>query len=156
MTNVSTAFKQAVNAQETGQAFIILLTIDHPDFTVPIRVSSDGVNTESRMDTFIAFPFDLRLPNDSEDSPPRAKLVIDNVSREIILALRAINSPPTILMELVLSSNPDQVERDFPDFELAKVDYDAFTVSGDLTQEPFLNEPYPGDGFIPSKFPGLF
>jgi len=153
---VSANFKTEVFKQETSECFILLVTIDHADLSVPIRVSSDGVDTISRLNTFVSFPFDITLPSDSEDGPPVAKLVIDNVDRQIVQAVRSISSPPSVLMEIVLASDVETVEVDWPDFELIDVDYDALTVSGLLTQERFESEPYPHLKFTPGNFPGLF
>ncbi len=46
---VSDKFKQAAYAQETGEAPLVLLTIDHPDMAAPIRVTSDPANTYRRI-----------------------------------------------------------------------------------------------------------
>jgi len=153
---VSNTFKTEVFKQETSECFILLVTIDHADLSVPIRVSSDGVDTISRSNTFVSFPFDITLPTDSDEGPPTAKLVIDNVDRQIVQAVRSISSAPSVLMELVLASDLETVEIDWPDFELINVDYDALTVSGVLTQERFTAEPYPSVKFTPGNFPGLF
>ena len=40
--------------------------------------------------------------------------------------------------------------------KLQNIEYNADTISGDLTIESFMNEPFPGDSFQPSLFPGLF
>ena len=154
--SVSTTFKQAVAAQETGEAFLVLLTISHADLAAPIRVSSDAVNTTSRGETYVAFPFDLSLPDDNQSSAPRARLTIDNVDRQIVEAIRQIQSPPTVQLVVVLSSDPDTVEAEFPAFKLRSVEVDILTVRGDLTIELFEDEPYPAGSFVPSAFPGLF
>jgi len=153
---VSDTFKKEVFKQETGECFILLLTIDHVDLEDPIRTSSDGVDTVSRGETFVSFPFEISLPSDSDESPPESKIVIDNVDREIVQALRSISSAPSVLMEIILASDPETVEIDWPDFELINVDYDALTVEGILTQERFTAEPYPYLKFTPGNFPGLF
>lgn len=154
--SVSLTARQALYAQETGEAFLVLLTIDHANLASPIRVSSDAVDTVSRGDTYIAFPFRLSLPDDSDDRPPRARLTIDNVDRTIVQTLRQISSAPTVLIEAVRGADPGTVEAAFPDFELANARYDALTVQGDLTLESFLHEPYPAERFTPADFPGLF
>lgn len=154
MTSLS--MKNAVNAQETTEAFIILITIDHDDLVTPIRVSSDGVNTTSRSNIYVAYPFDITLPTDDGSTPPSAKLIIDNVSREIGQTIRSILSPPSVTIEIVLSSDPDTVESSFPFFELSEVEYNALTVSGTLTIPNLAIEPYPAESFIPSTHPGLF
>lgn len=155
-SSVSDTFKEEVFKQETSECFILLVTIDHDDLTEPIRVTSDGTSTTSRSDLFVSYPFQLDLPIDSDESPPISKLVIDNVDRVIVEAIRSISSPPSVLLEMVLASDVDTVELAWNDFELVNADYDELTVSGDLTQEKFLAEPYPYLKFTPGNFPGLF
>ena len=150
------ATRQAVFASQTGEAFLCLVTLDHPELAQPVRVSSDAVDTVSRGDTFVALPFAIALPEDSEARPPRSRLKIDNVDRKIVETLRAISSAPSVLIELVRGADPDTVEASFPDFTLREAGYDVLTVEGDLTLEDFLTEPYPAGIFSPAHFRGLF
>jgi len=154
--DLSLTARQAINAPETGEAFIILLTLDHPDLAAPIRVSSDAVDTVSRGNSFVAFPFDLSLPDDTDGRPPRAKLRIDNVDRRIVRAIRSIPSPPSVLIEIVRGADPDAIEAAFPDFQMRDIGYDALVVEGALTLEELNGEPYPARIFSPADFPGLF
>ena len=154
--SISLTAKQAINAPETSEAFIILLTIDHSDLAAPIRVSSDAVDTVSRGNSFVAFPFDLSLPDDTDDRPPRAKLKIDNVDRRIVQSIRTSSSSPSVLIEIVRGSDPDTVEAAFPDFQMRDIGYDALVVEGALTLEELTGEPYPARIFSPAAFPGLF
>ena len=147
---------EAVNAQETTEAFIVLLTIDHNDLATPIRLTSDGVNTTSMGNTYLSYPFEISLPEDDGLSPPVARLTIDNVSREIGQVIKAISTPPDVTIEIVLSSDFDTVEASFPFFQLTDVDYDALTVTGALTIQNLSMEPYPAESFTPSSHPGLF
>lgn len=153
---LSTAAVRAAFAQETDKVFLVLLTIDHAAMPAPIRVTSDGVNTVSRGNTFVPFPFELELPEADAEREPRARLRICNVDRQIVITVRSLSTPPTVLMEVVLADTPDTVEAEFPAFELRRADYDVLLVEGDLTQESFLDEPYPGDQFTPATFPGIF
>lgn len=148
--------RRAVHAAETEEAFLVLLTLSHDDLSEPIRVTSDAVDTISRGETFVAFPFDLSLPDDDEGHAPRARLAIDNVGREIVQAVRALASPPTVLMEIVRAAEPDTVEARFADFRLTNVTYDAHLVQGELSVEDFTTEPFPANVFSPGGFPGLF
>ena len=153
---VSDAFKAAVFAQETGEAFLTLLTIDHDDLADPIRLSSDGVDTTSNGETFVAFPFRFVAPPMAPDKDPFARLEVDNVSREIIEAVRGLSSAPTIDVDMVRASDPDTVEASFPQFLLNDITYDRTVVSGTLVVEILSAEPFPAHAFMPSGFPGLF
>jgi hypothetical protein len=154
--NLSSLTRQALYAAETGEIFLVLLTLSHAGLSAPIRVTSDAVTTLSRGNTFVSFPFDLVLPDDQENRAPRARLVIDNIDRQIVTAVRSLSTPLTALIEIVRAADPDVVEARFIDFKLTNVSYDAHKVEGDLTIEDFTSEPFPAASFSPSLFPGLF
>jgi len=154
--DISPSTRAALYAAETQDVFVILLTIDHPSLAVPIRVCSDSQDTESRANTFFAFPFDLTLPDDEDGRPPRARLVIDNVDRQIVTAIRGLATSPTVLIEIVRAADPDVVEARFSDFRFTNITYDSQAVEGDLSLEDFTAEPFPAACFTPSLFPGLF
>ena len=154
--SISASSRQALYAPESGEAFLVLLTLSHTSLPQPIRVTSDAVTTTSRGNSFMPFPFDLVLPDDQENRSPRARLVIDNVDRQIVQAVRSLSTAPTALIEIVRAASPDTVEAQFVDFKLTNVTYDALRVEGDLTLEDFTAEPFPSAIFSPSLFPGLF
>ncbi len=154
--DISAETRQSLNAAETADAFIVLLTINHAGLENPLRVSSDSVDTVSRGETFYAFPFELTLPDDEDNKPPRARLIIDNIDRTIVKAVRNLASSPTVLIEIIRAAEPDVVEAKFEDFRFTNISYDARVVEGDLTIEDFTAEPYPAASFSPSFFPGLF
>jgi hypothetical protein len=153
---ISSAARRAVFAGETDEAFLVLLTLSHDDLPAPVRVSSDAADTVSRGDTFSAYPFLLALPDDADSRAPRARLVIDNVDRQIVQAVRALSGAPRVLMEIVRASDPDTVEARFADFRLTDVEYDSHLIRGDITVEDFTAEPFPANVFSPGFFPGLF
>lgn len=153
---VSNTFKSAAFGARTDEAYLVLLTVDHTELASPIRVTSDGVNTTSNGETFYAYPFTLYLPDDTDRPFSRGRIVIDNVSQVLISAARSIATALSITIQIVLASDPDTVEVEFSDFELTDISYDAQTISGTLSIESFVEEPFPGDSFIPSYFPGLF
>lgn len=153
---VSVAARAAMFAQETGEAFLILLRIDHPDFGAPIRVVNNTVNVTHDGDEFIGYPFDLILPDSEEDREVAARLTIDNVSREIAQAVRAAEDPPTADISVVRAAAPDDIEVALPTFTLRNVNWDALTLSGDLVLGDITTEPYPAHFFDPGRFPALF
>lgn len=162
---LSNAFKTAVHAQQTSEVFIMLATISHPQFTDDIRLASDpfedlpdaGVRgVVSRGLEYIYLPFNINLPAQDDTGVARASLSIDNISREIVAAVRSANSALAITLEIVLASDVDTPEVTVQDFRLESVTYDALTVSGDLSVEYYDLEPFPARRFTPSDFPGLF
>lgn len=154
--SVSSLTQQAIHAAETDEAFFVLLTLDHESLAAPIRVTSDAVDTVSNGETYIAYPFSLSLPDDDDSRAPRARLVIDNIDRQIVLAVRSLESAPVVTIHIVRAGDPDTVEASFTDFKLINVTYDAEVVEGELSVEDFTTEPFPAHVFSPSLFPGLF
>ncbi len=153
---LSALTRRAIFSQETGEVFVILLSIRHDDLTETIRVCSDSRNLESRGETYLACPFRAALPSEHEGELARVRLMIDNVERRIVEAVRTISSAPSVTLEVVLASQPDVVEAGPFEFALRDVSYDELTVEGELSFENVLNEPYPEGIFSPADFPGIF
>jgi hypothetical protein len=166
MRTVSLTMRAAMNAQETGEIPVVLLTITHPDLATPIRLSSDPTTrittdplvygTVSRGQSFQFLPFSVVLPDDKDEAPPSAHLVVDNIDRELIALIRSTSSPATVAMEMVLASAPDSVEILFPELDLVSAEYDQVAVNIGLAIDALLTEPYPAGAMNPSGFPGLF
>lgn len=162
--NLSTRAVESGNDSETGEVWLILLTIIHPDILDgPLRLVNDHaelqrhvlVNGASTLVTHIALPFDIDLPGENPDSPSKAVLKVDNVDRRIVQAMRELQSPPTVDIEVVLKSQPDVTEVSFPGMTLRNVRYDVNAVSGDLSFESIYGEPV-SIIITPHRFPGLF
>ncbi|HET8791808.1 MAG TPA: DUF1833 family protein [Modicisalibacter sp.] len=153
---MSTTLTQSAFAQDTDDVWLPLLTISHPDIDPPIRVVHNTVNIVSRGNEFINFPFDIILPDEREDAPSSARLVIDNVAREIGQAIRSISTPPSVMIEIIRAADPDTLEMSWPNFFLRNAKWNAGQVSGDLVLEDFTDEPYPAGVFSPARFGSLF
>lgn len=154
----SAALKTAVFSQETNKVFLVLLTIQHADIGSPdtLYFVNNYEDVSSGGDTYTAYPFMINLPGDIEDQLTQVQLVIDNVDRSIVEAIRTLTGPPTVTLSVVLSDTPDVIEAGPFEMTLRNTEWDAITVSGSLQPQDILNEPYPGDGYTPQNFPGMF
>ena len=152
---VSNTFKSTAFGSQTDEAYLVLITIDHEEMDEPFHVTSNGIAIVSNGITFFPYPFTLTLPDDTERPFSQGRLTIDNVSQTMTWT-RWFNTPVLITIQIVLASDPDIIEVEFPNFELTEISYNEQTVSGSLSIESFTDEPFPGDAFIPSFFPGLF
>ncbi len=154
---LSSTMLQTLYKQNTGEVVLILITIDHDDLVSPIRVTSDAIDTVSNSNTFVAFPFEIVLPDEPEGTKsPRATIRVSNVDRTIADTLRSISSAPTMTLQVVLGSDPDTVEVEWPGFKLRNVQITDLSIQGELDLDDFILEPYPADIYTPSTFPGLF
>ncbi len=149
-------FKKAVRRQETDEVFLMLVTIDHAELETPFRFSSDGVDTTSRGETYIAYPFQGTLPEETPDLPAEMRISIDNVDRRIVEGLRLIVGVPEVTIEIVLASTPDTVEVGPRKFQLFEATYDAAIVSGRLVEDLGLDEAWPYPVITPRTLPGIF
>jgi uncharacterized protein DUF1833 len=163
---VSLNMRQAMNAATTDEVPVILTTISHPTLATPIRFSTDNTTriittpltyaTISRGQSFIFVPMSVILPDDKHEAPPQARLVVDNINREMIRTVRSTSLPAVVQMEMVMSGTPNSVEIDFPDMDLVACDYDQFQMTLTLEINSLQNEPIPAGTFNPSGFPALF
>lgn len=153
---ISNTLRGAMFSEETSDGLLVLLTIAHVDLPDPIRIVNNKTNVTSRGEEFIAFPFEIVLPTSSPDAPPKAQLIIDNVSRELGQIIRTISSAPTVLIEVVRINNFDSLELSFPAFKMKNVRFDVSQVRGDLVSDDLQIDPYPVHTFSPANFPGLF
>ncbi len=144
-------WKAAYFSQETGEAFVELLTVNHPNLAAPIRLTSHPQGTTSRGQVFIFFPFQFVLPDDTQESPGRASIRIDNIDRTILAALRGLADPPTILYEIVLESDPDYVGVTVA-FLWRATNWDTIQIESSLEFEDIGAEPFPGFDFVPAHF----
>ena len=83
-------------------------------------------------ETYSAFPFEISLPSQLEDAPPRARIRIDNISREIGQAIRDMTSAADVTIEVVRADDPDTIEVSWPQMRLTNARYNFSTVEWDL------------------------
>lgn len=154
--DLSPEVRQAAYGTETGEVFLVLLTIDHESLADPIRVSSDSVATISGGDTYVAFPFEIHLPPDLADERAQVSLKIDNISGQITEAMRSVQGRPTVELQVVLASDPDTIEVGPITLEIERVSYDAGSMEATLVLDDILQDAYPSAIFNPQEWKGLF
>lgn len=155
MRALSAAAIASQNAEATNEAWPTLLTINHESLSDPIRVTDNDENITSNGDLYVAWEFELVLPGEDPDNPDSARLSIGNIDPLIIRTLREISGPPSITIQVVLSSTPNVVEVEFAGLVLRQASYDAGTISGDLVFEEILTEPV-ATTLTPAMFPGMY
>ncbi len=152
--DISDELKQDAWSNESDLP-LILLTISHSSLSDDIRVVNNKTAITSNGLEYIAFPFQIMLPDSKEDSQPSAKLTICNVSREIGVAIRLISTPPSVTITIIRQDTPDIVEAQFIGMRLNNVKYNMMTVTADLEFENLTREEYPSLKFSPSIFKGI-
>ena len=156
---------EALFSQETDKEFIPLVLIHHPMMSEPIRVagSRDSVQFDDQFGPnkeYVAYPFSITLPDETEDRPPEVSIVIDNVDKRIVDNVRLISEgAPNVTLTIVLKDPTTSSifkEAGPFNFTLRSVEWNRLTVRGVISYESILDEPYPAGTFNPVEFPGLF
>lgn len=179
MRVLSLTLRAAATAQETDQTPAVLVTVTHPELPEPLRLSSDPsrrlsadpplYGTTSRGQTFWHIPMSVILPDSQPQAAPRAQLQLDNIAVDRDLAgipglararvsdlLRLSPRMATVLLELVLSTTPDVVERRWPLLETVAATVEGPSVVLDFGRDNRAREPFPALTFSSFYFPGLF
>lgn len=166
--SISVNFREAGYASETGRVPIMLITFDHADMVQPIRISTDPTEriletdglivygTVSRGEDFVFLPMRFKLPDDNDSGPGEMQIELDNVDRAMTQTIREIFSPISVKVEVVMDNAPDTVDLEWPEYVLTNIKYDATTITGTMTLENLIREPFPGLMFTPSTAPGVF
>ena len=167
---LSNAAIAALFSQESSNTLVTLLTFTGTGIATPIRLAdnfdqrlADTVNDEeiiygiqSRSNNYLFLPFQIVLPNEQSQSIPRAQLRINDVTSYLTPTIRSIQSPPSLLIELVLKTTPNTVEASFDGLQLGNINYDANSITAELSLPSLAVEPFPAGTFTPSSFPGMF
>lgn len=151
---ISTDALKAMMAQETGELFLVLATLDHPDFSQTWRFVNDTQDLTRGADTFLSYPFAVEFHND-DDNVPIAQLALDNIGQEIMAEIRSIKGRIDASFECVRHADPTDVVFT-SDYEIADVNADQVLIRGTLIFFEPLDEPLPYQTFNQADFPGLY
>jgi hypothetical protein len=152
---------------------IVYATLElwHPAFTDPIRVVSDHVALDARLEagaprdagdlvTFTAYAFRLVPPDQTSEAVPQATLEIDNVAGEILdqVTLAAESGEPiTVIFRQFLQGELDLGPSNDPPMELTiqSISATAFRVRAVMGFGDLLNRKFPAREYDLEQFPGL-
>ncbi|UWQ77396.1 DUF1833 domain-containing protein [Leisingera sp. M658] len=156
MRITSPRFIQAANAQESGEVFLPLVTLSHPDWAVPERLVRDLNPIMHGGEVFTPAAFDISLPDDVEEGTPVMTWSVDNTDLRLVGLLRGVRNKVLVEVVYVLASQPDIIEVGPFETEMVGADYDAEQLGGNLTVEPILDEQFGYLHMTPATTPGLF
>ena len=151
------AFKSTLAEVSAEESPLILLEIDHPDLTQPVRVVNDMTDVTSNGDIYIAFPFRCVLPDDFENQLPKARLSIDNVSRDLMFWIETTGGGQgsTATFKQIMRSNPNLIEWQIQ-MSLFNVTVNMQEISAELGFENLFGKPAVTFKYRPENSPGLW
>ncbi|MFP1683332.1 DUF1833 family protein [Alloalcanivorax sp. C16-1] len=156
---ISAAGLRELFARESAHVLLAAVTFDHEMLAEPVRLVNDMQALQHNGQTYMALPFELTLPPDSEDEVPALQLKIDNVDRSLAAILRSVTDPPSVDVEILRVDEAGTVTSEMGplSFSLLDASIGAAAVTlkiGYLVD--VLNEPATKEIFNPSLAPGLF
>ena len=159
--DLSDTFRQEIFAAKTDALIYFLLEIAHEDLDAEawpdgvIRVTNAGEDVTYNGDTFYFYGFLVDLPSQDDGNVIVAsRITIDNVDQWLTEVVRGLSSWPTVKIMVVHDGEPDVAQAEARAAYLVDVTITADQISGTLSYEPILNEPYPGHSFTPTFAPG--
>lgn len=153
----SAQYKSTLAKVSMEESPLILLEINHPELSQPVRVVNDTINITSNGNSFIAFPFNCSLPDDIENQLPRARLSISNVGRDLMYWLETTDGGQgsTATFQQVMRSRPNQIEWSIT-MSLFNVSATNLEVSAELGFENLFTKPAVSINYRPENSLGLF
>lgn len=150
------AAARSILARETPEVWLAYLTISGPGLdTIRIVHNTESITRNGQV--FQPYPFEVLLPDDTDNASPQVQLRVDNVDRQVTRVLREYTGIPKVTLEIGIASAPDHTEVGPFDFSLLDVSWDAMTIGGTLGyEEDFLNQGVPAQTYTPISSPGLF
>ena len=104
-------------AQRTNEAssLLLFLEISAPSIPETLRIVNDTQDWISNGLTYLACPFQFKLPDDTAGQTPRAQLVIDNVGMGMTQDLESLAPNEMVMCRLMISdtANPNVYERTY-------------------------------------------
>jgi hypothetical protein len=164
--NVIASFRHDAEANFSDDVNLIFLVIEH-SLIDTIFLVNDTVDYMLDSEQWIGFPFDIEILTDDE-TPPTARLSIQNVDPKIGDAIRGLITPPKVTILLYssddwdLSTNPREplgsptLVYDSGGLFLINVSVDIMTVSGQLVGWDYQQRVWPSERATKDNFPGLF
>jgi hypothetical protein len=163
---LSLTLRTAVNAEHTGEVPVVLVTITHEALAEPIRLSSDPTvrlgaeplryGTVHNGHEYEFVLMSAVLPDDSEGRPPSVTLVFENVVADMAAIARAVSTPATVDIVLVLASSPDAIEEAYSGLQIVRATYDDARITVEVGRELATRRPWPAKLMTQSRFPGLY
>lgn len=164
------ALEEAYASAPTEEIIMHTLEFRHASFTQPLRVVRDVHEFTARLEAsapanpgedviFVGFAFDLVPPDVTTGPSPEIRLIIDNVSRDIMAYLDLASNSDT-LVEMTyrpyLYSDPTTPQMDPPlTLVLRDVEADVFRITARAGFGDFANRRFPNDLYNAQRFPGL-
>jgi hypothetical protein len=154
LRNLSNELLAEIYGQSSNDPFLMLVTLHNNE--TPIYLVNNVEDIVSNGKTYLSFPMKITLAPDDGESVRTVKLILDNVSRDLIYEIRSNTSPIEVTIDMILASRPDDIQVSLENLSIRNVVYNAQQISADLYMDDVLNTEMPSERYNPSDYPGIF
>lgn len=162
----------------SGDVELVFLTATHAQLANAIRVVNDAalpkgqpIEYQRGSYNWLGLPFNIILPTDTDQGPPRARIEIPNVDRKVGELFALIDDSPRITLEVIVASqftrlNPPNehvwyaaapsVDYTADWLRLANVQVDAMMCAAEFVGPDLTTEPWPDLRATKGRLPGLY
>lgn len=153
---VSAATRAQLQRTTDADGLLVLLKLWHPDIATAYVVN-DTRDWLISGTTWVGLQFRFTLPQSVASEVPRARLEIDNVSRELVTELEKLGPAGTLMaqLQMVSRARPTEVDWQFTS-PLSGVSVTNTTVTATVGNDDAMRAPAVKVRFDPSNSPGLF
>ena len=166
---LSVAIEEAYAAADVKGDVLDTLEFDHPTLAEPLRFVK-GTRVPGLYETvtlpvpgnpaalFIVVDFGFTRPSQEEGGTTKAKLRVDNVSRQLQEALRAAidaDQPFSVTYRAYSTLDPNNPEI-YDGLRMGNVQVSPYSANGDLFYEEIEMKAFPGLVYGLSEFPALY
>lgn len=167
MRQVTSVFRAGIEAPASADVLLLFLTISHPSLSDDIRIVVDRKDFMLGGKKYLAAPVEIDILTD-DDRPPRGRITLQNVDRQIGEAVRRMTNSPQLRIQLLSSIDFDltadprtpigtpAVEYEADYLRLRNVSVDPMQITAEIMSFDYSQEPWPEIRATKSRLPGLF
>ena len=151
---MATDFTRAIRGKNTSEVLLTLVTISHAAMNT-IRRVDNTTDVMSRSNLWLARPTSVALPKEANRGATTGRIILDDTDLSVSSELRKTSTPPAVLLEIVLASDIDTVQRSYRSLEVKSMSASEGEVALGIGLADFRTEAFPSLAFSLDTFPDL-
>lgn len=153
---LSSSAVASINGSETAEVWLPLVELTHSDWSEPVRLARNTEDVTSNGALYLAYPFDISLPDDEVEQTAVVQWVAWNAGNDIVDLFRSVSGPVSGSIFWVLASSPDTVEIGPLNLQIRGFEYTATQIKGAMVIEPIMDAVFGDMSMDAINAPGLF
>jgi hypothetical protein len=147
---------RSINDNATQEIWLVLVHLSNEGWAEDVYLARNNVEIVHQGQVYQPFPFDLDLPDQTDDAQAVLSWVADNTDQQIFEILKGTSTPITADVRWILASEPDTIVIHYPALEMRGFNYDEDRIFGQMQIEPLLDRPLGWRTMTPGITPGIF